>query len=199
MIIQPHSRRDFLARAGAGFGALALNALLRRDTIASPAIDPLNPFAARQPHFAPRAKSVIFLFMVGGPSQVDTFDYKPALFDRDGQMIDFHDARTIANSGERKPTKQRVMKPLWKFSRHGQTGRWVSELFPHMAGHVDELCFIHSMQTEGVAHGPATLFLHCGSTNFTRPSMGAWVNYGLGSENENLPGFVTIAPSSVRP
>src|SRR4030095_2060489 len=93
-------------------------------------------------------------------------------------------------------TSQRVMKSLWKFAQHGQSGRWVSELFPQMARHWDDLCLIHSMQTEGIAHGPATLFLHCGSTNFIRPSVGAWLTYGLGTENENLPGFVTISPSS---
>src|SRR5690606_15083800 len=133
-------------------------------------------------------------FMQGGPSQIDTFDYKPLLFGRDGEMVNFDDARTIANTGQR-ATAQRVMKPLWDFRQHGESGRWVSGLFPEMARHVDDLCFIHSLQTEGVAHGPATLFLHTGATNFIRPSMGAWVNYGLGTENQNLPGFVAISPS----
>src|SRR5205085_12313940 len=99
----------------------------------------------------------------------------------------------IARTG--KGLTQRVMKPLWEFKQRGQSGRWVSELFPEMAQHADKLCVMNSMHTEGVAHGPATLFLHCGATNFIRPSMGSWVTYGLGSENENLPGFVTIAPS----
>ena len=109
-------------------------------------------------------------------------------------MLAFDDARTLANTGQR-GTEQRVLQSPWAFRQHGQSGRWVSELFPHMARHVDDLCFIRSMQTEGVAHGPATLFLHTGSTAFIRPSMGAWVSYGLGTENANLPGFVTIAPS----
>jgi hypothetical protein len=100
----------------------------------------------------------------------------------------------LANTGQR-GSGQRVMKSPWAFRRHGECGRWVSELFPNVAGHVDNLCFIHSMQTEGVAHGPATLFLHTGATNFVRPSMGSWVSYGLGTENDNLPAFVTIAPS----
>ena len=133
--------------------------------------------------------------MQGGPSHVDTFDYKPILEKYDGSPRDFDDARTIANTGKR-GTAQRVMKAMWKFGRHGRSGRWVSELFPEMARHVDDLCFIQSMHTEGIAHGPATLILHCGSTNFIRPSMGAWVNYGLGTENENLPGFVSICPSA---
>ena len=95
-----------------------------------------------------------------------------------------------------KGSSQRVMKPLWKFAQHGESGRWASDLFPEMNRHVDDLCFIHSMHTEGVAHGPATLFLHCGMATNIRPSMGSWVLYGLGTENENLPGFVSIAPSA---
>src|SRR5207244_52743 len=91
---------------------------------------------------------------------------------------------------------QRVMKSPWKFAQHGACGRWASSLFPAINEHVDDLCFIHSLHTEGVAHGPATLFLHCGSTNFVRPSMGSWILYGLGTENANLPGFVSIAPSA---
>jgi hypothetical protein len=170
-------------------------AAMAGQTAASSARDPVSPLLAKKPHFAPRAKRVIFVFMQGGPSHVDTFDYKPLLEREDGKMIGFDDARVIANTRKR-GSLQRVMKPLWNFNRHGETGHWVSELFPHMARHVDDLCFIHSMQTEGVAHGPATLFLHCGSTNFTRPSMGSWVSYGLGTENENLPAFVTIAPSA---
>lgn len=185
------TRREMLRQLACGFGYVALAGLAARNASGS-----TNPLAAKVPHFRPKAERMIFIFMQGGPSHLDTFDYKPALFDRDGQMIDFHDARTIANSGERKATKQRVMKPLWNFARHGESGRWVSDLFPHMAKRVDDLCFIHSMQTEGVAHGPATLFLHCGSTNLVRPSMGSWLAYGLGSANENLPGFVTIAPSA---
>lgn len=155
----------------------------------------VNPLAPKMPHFRPKAKRVIFIFMQGGPSHVDTFEHKPALAQQDGKMASFDDARTIANTGQRS-TPQRVMKPLWKFNQYGKSGRWVSDLFPHMARHVDDLCFIHSMQTEGVAHGPATLFLHCGATNLIRPSMGSWVTYGLGTENENLPGFVTLGPSS---
>lgn len=182
------NRRRALQSMACGFGYLALAGLAGRASAAS------NPLASRLPHFAPRAKRVIFLFMQGGPSQIDTFDYKPLLDREDGRKLPFDDARTVANTGDR-GTDQRVLKSPWKFQRYGQSGRWVSELFPEMARHVDDLCFIRSMHTEGVAHGPATLFLHCGSTNFIRPSMGAWVNYGLGTENANLPGFVTIAPS----
>lgn len=194
--VEPHaemnplmfSRRHALKTMACGFGYLALAGLAAQKSAAAG-----NLLAPRTPHFKARAKRVIFIFMQGGPSQIDTFDYKPLLEKHDGRMMSFDDARTIANTGAR-ATSQRVLKSPWKFAQHGQSGRWVSELFPEMARHVDDLCFIQSMQTEGVAHGPATLFLHCGSTNFIRPSVGAWVNYGLGTENENLPGFVTIAP-----
>lgn len=185
------TRRQALKSMACGFGYLALAAMAGKHTLARTN----NPLAPRVPHFNPRAKRVIFIFMQGGPSHVDTFDYKPVLETQDGKMLNFADARTIANTGNR-ASSQRVMKSPWKFARHGQSGRWVSELFPEMARHVDDLCFIHSLQTEGVAHGPATLFLHCGATNFIRPSIGSWISYGLGTENENLPGFVTIGPSS---
>jgi hypothetical protein len=147
----------------------------------------------KPPQFPARAKRIIFLFMQGGVSQVDSFDYKPKLIEQDGKMLDFDDLRSLARDG--KSPQQRVMKPLWNFSQHGESGLWASDLFPEMAKHMDDLCLIRSMHTEGIAHGPATLFLHTGTTTFVRPSMGAWVNYGLGSENENLPGFVTISPS----
>ena len=133
--------------------------------------------------------------MQGGPSQVDSFDYKPLLAARHGELHAFDDARSIANTGQR-GTSQRIMKSPWKFRQHGQCGQWVSDLFPETARHVDKLCMLHGLHTEGVAHGPATLFLHCGATNFVRPSMGSWVTYGLGTESENLPGFVTICPSA---
>jgi hypothetical protein len=187
--MMPLSRREALKTLACGFGYLAMAGLSTQRAAAA------NPFSPKLPHFKPRAKRVIFIFMQGGPSHIDTFDYKPLLEKYDGTMREFDDARTIANTGKR-GTPQRVMKPLWTFSPHGRSGRLVSELFPEMARHVDDLCFIHSLHTEGIAHGPATLFLHCGATNFIRPSMGAWINYGLGSENENLPGFVSICPSS---
>ena len=184
------SRRKVQQDSACGFGALALAGLGAGRAFA--ASDPLAP---RRPHFAPRAKRVIFLFMQGGVSHVDSYDWKPRLERDDGKMLAFDDARAIANTGTR-GSSQRVMKPLWKFSQLGQSGRRASALFPETNRHVDDLCFIHSMHTEGVAHGPATLFLHCGATTFIRPSMGSWVLYGLGTENENLPGFVSIAPSS---
>jgi hypothetical protein len=137
---------------------------------------------------------VIFLFMQGGVSHVDSFDHKPRLARDEGKMMPFDDARTIANGGM-KGTSQRLMNGPWQFSQVGKCGRWASNLFPEMNKHVDKMCFIHSLHTEGIAHGPATLFLHCGSTNAIRPSMGSWIVYGLGTENQSLPGFVSIAPS----
>lgn len=185
------SRRSFLQSTGCGFGYLACSALAQRQAWA--AAPSRNAPAGFQPHHAPRAKRIIFLFMQGGVSHVDSFDYKPRLIREDAKIVDIADARTVAKTGKGAP--QRMMKPLWEFSQHGETGRWASGLFPHMNRHVDDLCFLHGMHTEGVAHGPATLFLHTGTTSFIRPSMGSWVMYGLGSENENLPGFVTISPS----
>ncbi|HWA98054.1 MAG TPA: DUF1501 domain-containing protein, partial [Pirellulales bacterium] len=172
------TRRQALERAACGFGYLALAGMAERASAATSA-SVANPLAPRMPHHVPKAKRVIFLFMAGGVSQVDSFDYKPQLDRLDGKMQDFADARNIARTGM--GSQARVMKSLWKFAQHGKSGKWASELFPEMTKHVDDLCFIHSMHTEGVAHGPATLFLHTGSTNQLRPSMGSWVTYGLGT------------------
>ncbi|HSJ04974.1 MAG: DUF1501 domain-containing protein [Verrucomicrobium sp.] len=179
------SRRHFLQSTACGFGSLALTALAAQGST--------NPLMARNPHFPAKAKRVIFLFMAGGVSHVDSFDYKPRLTRDNGKMMEFNDARTVAKTGM--GAAQRIMQPLWDFQQRGESGRWTSNLFPHMSGMVDDLCFVHSMHTEGVAHGPATLFLHTGTTNFIRPSMGSWVSYGLGTENENLPSFISISPS----
>jgi hypothetical protein len=188
------SRREFLQGTSCGFGALALSALTAepRQLVEAAASGSLHPAG---PHFAPRAKRVIFLFMQGGVSQVDSFDYKPRLAKDDGQSMPFDDARQRANTGDGQST-QRVMKSPWNFAQHGQSGHCVSDLFPEIARHADDLCLLRGMHTEGVAHGPATLFLHCGATTFVRPSLGSWVIYGLGTENQDLPGFVTISPSA---
>ncbi|MEE2714356.1 MAG: DUF1501 domain-containing protein [Planctomycetota bacterium] len=175
------SRRELLQRTACGFGSLALSGMLKGQ-------DPV-------PMFPPRAKRVIFIFMQGGPSHVDTFDYKPELIKRDGQGIDFTGVR-FGTFG--KVSKRRLMKPLWDFKQHGECGRWVSDLFPHQAQVVDDLCFIRSMHTDGVAHGPATLFMHTGATNLVRPSMGSWISYGLGTLNKDLPGFVSLCPSATK-
>ncbi len=180
------SRRHLLQSTGCGFGSLALSALASGDAAAAAALSGA--------HHPPRAKRVIFLFMAGGVSQVDSFDHKPLLDQQDGASLEFADAREIAH-GEKK-TKARVMKSLWPFRPRGESGKQTSELFPEMSQHVDDLCFLHGMHTEGVAHGPATIFLHTGTTTQIRPSMGSWVSYGLGTANENLPAFVSLLPSS---
>jgi hypothetical protein len=175
-------RRRWLQGSACGFGALALQSLL-----ATPRL-----VGAPTPRL-PTAKRIIFLFMQGGVSQVDSFDYKPLINQRAGEVLTFADARQLAKVGRN--TEQTLLPTPWSFSQHGQSSRWVSELFPHMAKHVDDLCFLHAMHTNGVAHGPATLFLHCGALQEARPSFGSWVLYGLGAENQNLPGYVSIAPS----
>ena len=178
----PPNRRGFLKSAACGFGSLAFAGIA----------DAANPLAIRQTMHAARAKRVIFLFMQGGPSQVDTFDPKPELDKHNGEKLPFKVPRT------RKVTDVPALGSLWKFKRHGECGQPVSELFPHIASRVDDLCFLHGMHTEGVAHGPSTIFLHTGTTNLIRPSMGAWISYGLGTENENLPAFVAINPSPTK-
>lgn len=188
------SRREMLTRCANGFGAVALSALLADDGFADAAIK--NPLAPKQPHFKPKVTSVIYLYMDGGPSQVDTFDYKPALEKYHGQ-----DPR--AAIGKLQPTQfnniGKVMQSPWKFQQHGESGAWVSELFPHVAKHVDDLCFIKSMTNNFPEHTFANYFLHTGSGLQGRPSMGAWVGYSLGSENRNLPGFVVLNGGLIPP
>ncbi len=182
------SRRQMLRRTACGFGSLALAGLCGQSLGGVPG----NPLAAHRPHFAPRARRVIFLFMQGGPSHVDTFDHKPELIGNDGRKVDILGYRF---NNFRQMTQRTMMKPLWEFRQHGQSGHQVSGLFPETARHADKLCFLHGMHTEGIAHGPSTLFLHTGSVNLIRPSVGSWISYGLGSENQNMPAFVTLMPT----
>ena len=193
------SRRVFLARAGAGFGALAFNALALLNAHGESArlrkLDPLNPFAPRQPDFQPTAKSVIFLFMVGGPSHVDTFDYKPELQKLNGKPVPDSikkavEATKFANVFH--GCKEELLASPFKFKRHGQCGMWVSELYPNIAEHVDDLCFIHSLQADSNNHAPASYQLHTGDIRPGKASLGSWVTYGLGTENQNLPGYVML-------
>src|SRR5262245_11301151 len=181
------SRRQMLqsASAGAGFGYLAFLDLLARAGEAPKSDNPLSP---KNGHHAAKAKRVIFLFMHGGPSQVDTFDYKPQLEKLDGKDLPFEPAKGTTVS-------KKIMKPLWKFQKYGESGITVSDLFPETAKHADDLCIVNSLHTEGQSHGQAVLKLHTGEIALTRPSVGAWVTYGLGTENQNLPGFVTICPT----
>ena len=183
------SRRELLRVSGTGFGSLALAALLADEaqaaTVGSHAPSPL---AVKPPHFAPKAKRVIFLFMHGGPSQVDTFDYKPLLTRDHGKPLPFKRPKVV--SGE----TFNLLKSPWEFKQHGQSGMWVSEIFPELSRCVDDICFIKSMWGSNSRHGGALLELHTGSDTFVRPSMGSWITYGLGTENQNMPGFVTISP-----
>jgi hypothetical protein len=148
-----------------------------------------NPLASRAPHFPARAKRVIFLFMHGGPSHVDTFDYKPELIKHHGQPLPFEKPRIqFAQTGN-------LLRSPWKFRQYGQSGAWVSDLFPHVGRCVDDITFIRSIHGSNEAHGGALLKMHTGSDTFVRPSMGAWISYGLGSENDSLPSFITISPT----
>ena len=180
------SRRQALQRSAAGFGSLALASLMSESVSGSENVDPL---AARAAHHVARAKRIIFLFMSGGPSQVDTFDPKPLLTRDDGKPFPFDKPRVQFNS------TGNLLKSPWRFRQHGESGLWVSELFPHLAGRVDDLCMIHSMHGTNPAHGGAVMKVHTGSDNFIRPSIGSWVSYGLGTDNANLPAFVTICPT----
>ncbi len=193
-------RRLLLKTSAIGFGQLAFASLLSREASRANGScfdDQANvqesvtrsPLAPKTPHFVPKAKRVLFLFMKGGPSHVDTFDPKP-LLDRDhGKPLPFALPRVLfAAQGN-------LLKSPWKFRQHGESGLPVSELFPNVAKHVDDLCILRSVHGTNPAHGGAALKLHTGSDQFVRPSMGAWAIYGLGTENENLPAFVTICPT----
>jgi hypothetical protein len=182
----PTTRREFLQRTAVGFGSLALAGMCAGETGLLAADDPLAP---RQPLFPARARRVIFLFMSGGPSQVDTFDPKPLLTRDDGKPLPFAKPRVQFNS------TGNLLKSPWQFQQYGESGLWVSDLFPHVAKRVDDLCLIHSIHGTNPAHGGAVMKIHTGTDNFVRPSIGSWVTYGLGTENANLPGFVTICPT----
>ncbi len=188
------NRREFFWDAGAKFTGLALTGLLAqegffaRQALAADGVTPFrNPLAPRPPHFAPHAKAVIFLFMYGGPSHIDTFDYKPDLIGRDNQTVQ---VKTFGRGGHR--NQGRIVEPRWKFRQYGQCGKWVSDLFPHVAQCVDDLAFIHSMTADSPLHGSAMLQMNSGRILSGAPCLGSWVNYGLGSVNENLPGFVVM-------
>ncbi len=178
----PFSRRRFLQTTSSGFGFLAFSALntWAAEQAATAAASPLSP---KPPHFAQRAKRVIFLFMPGAPSHVDTFDYKPKLQADSGK-----------ESGRGRGSAATLLGSQWKFSQRGRSGLWISDLFPNVAKHADEMCLLRSMNTELPNHPQAVSSMHTGSSQFIRPSLGAWTLYGLGTTNENLPGFITINP-----
>ena len=187
------TRRQFLWEAGGGFTSVALAGILdgaffRRQTVAADGVTPLaNPLAPKDPHYTPKAKNVIFLFMYGGPSHIDTFDYKPELYRLDGQTVP---VKTFGRAG--KKNEGRVVGPKWNFKQYGESGTWVSDLFPHVATCVDDIAFLHSLYAESPIHGSAMLMMNSGRILSGNPCLGSWVNYGLGSVNQNLPGFVVM-------
>ena len=173
-----------LQRAGGGLGWLALASMLSRQNTGAI----LNPLAPKSPHFKPRAKNVIWIFANGGPSQVDTWDYKPGLAKRDGQTLEGFDNKT----GFFPDQVGALMKSPFEWRQHGQSGTWVSELFPKIAKHVDKIAFVHSCWTKSNNHSPALFMVNTGETRMGFPSVGSWITYGLGSESENLPAFVVM-------
>jgi Protein of unknown function (DUF1501) len=180
------TRRDVLARAAHGFGSIALASLLEPRASGARRVNPLAP---KPPHFPPRAKSVIFLFMVGAPSHIDTFDPKPALEKYDGQLLPASFG-TVVSEFTKGDTP--LLKSPWKFQKYGECGREVSSLFPNLAQRVDDLCFVRSFYTESTVHAPAMYQVNTGRILMGYPSMGSWITYGLGSESENLPAYVVM-------
>ena len=201
-VIRMQSRRHFLKESAMGLGALALGTFLqscgsKASTGSSVAFDPAHPLLPKLPHFAGKAKSVIYLHMAGAPSQLELFDYKPELMKMDGQ-----DCPPSLLEGKRFAFIRGVPKmlgPQAKFERHGASGAYVSEHMPHLAGIVDDLSFLKAVTTDQFNHGPAQLLVHTGSARLGRPSMGSWATYGLGTENQNLPGFVVLTSGGKNP
>jgi hypothetical protein len=179
------TRRQLLSRVGMGFGGCALAQML--GTTASQAA--ANPFALRRSHFEPKAKRVVHLFMNGGPSQVDTFDPKP--------MLDKFDGKSLPNLLKTERPTGAGFKSPFKFSKHGQSGMEISELFSNVAAHADDLCVIRSMHADVPNHEPSLGLMNCGEARLNRPSLGSWLTYGLGSENENLPGYIAMCPGGM--
>ena len=181
------NRRDLLRSLSCGFGYSALTSLATNSALAA-ATGYSNPLALKAPHFPAKVKRVIFLYMAGAPSQWETFDYSPEL-EKAGEK----GATAPAANGRRNGA---LMAPRYKFSPSGQSGLMISDRFPHLAKHADSLCLLNGMYTDSAAHPQASIFLHTGSFTFVRPSMGSWSVYGLGTENQNMPGFITINPTN---
>ncbi len=188
------TRREFLWEAGGAFTATALTGLLSADgfldqqAMAADGVSEFKPpLAPKPPHFAAKAKNVIFLFMYGGPSHIDTFDHKPVMKGMDGKTVP---VKTFGRGGHR--NEGRVVEPRWNFKQYGQSGQWVSDLFPNLANCVDEIAFVKSMTADSPIHGSAMLMMNTGRILSGSPCLGSWINYGLGSVNENLPGFVVM-------
>ncbi len=195
MSLRDRTRRHFFSQCFVGLGNIALGGLLANGKLTAgnvPRVE--NPLAPKAPHFTPKVKRVIYLFMAGAPSQFETWLYRPKLGELDGQPTpdSFLEGKRFAFMERFMKDKLKLLGPRRKFHQHGQSGMWVSEIFPHMAGVADDLALVHSLTTENFNHAPAKLFFNTGSTRFGRPSMGAWLSYGLGSESQNLPAFVVL-------
>jgi len=181
--LPPLTRREMLNRIGSGFGTIGLAGMLSQSNATA-----ASPLAVKVPHFAPKAKRVIQLFMPGGPSQVDTFDHKPEIAKRKGERPELVDRKSLRN------TKNGLMPSPFGFKQYGTCGKWASDIFPQVGSCVDDICFIHSMHTDIPEHAGAIMMMNLGHLQPSRPSMGAWLVYGLGTENQNLPGFVAMSP-----
>lgn len=195
MSLRDRTRRHFFSQCFVGLGNIALGGLLANGKLTASNVPRIeNPLAPKAPHFTPKVKRVIYLFMAGAPSQFETWLYRPKLGELDGQPTpdSFLEGKRFAFMERFMKDKLKLLGPRRKFHQHGQSGTWVSEIFPHMAGVVDDLALVHSLTTENFNHAPAKLFFNTGSTRFGRPSMGAWLSYGLGSESQNLPAFVVL-------
>ncbi|MED5494243.1 MAG: DUF1501 domain-containing protein [Verrucomicrobiota bacterium] len=189
MMRAPKTRREMLKQLGAGMGTIGLAGLMADKGLLAPAAQAsTSPLAPKTPHFAPKAKHIIQLFMPGGPSQVDTFDHKPALTEHAGKRPSLVDRKTLRN------TKNGLMPSPCGFKQYGQSGKWVSDIFPEVGKMVDDLCFVHSMHTDIPEHAGAIMMMNVGHIQPNRPSLGSWLAYGLGSESDNLPGFVAMSP-----
>ncbi len=198
--LELETRRHFLRQCATGLGAMGMSSLLGPSSLFGDdkiIRDSANPLAVLAPPYAAKAKSVIFLHMAGAPSQLEMFDYKPELAKLDGQLCP-----PSLIEGKQFPFIQGVPKmlgPQYKFRQFGESGKWMSELLPNLSGVVDDLTFVHSMQTDQFNHAPAQLLIHTGGPRLGRPSMGSWVTYGLGTDNQDLPGFVVLLSGGVQP
>jgi len=195
--LQHLTRRHFLKQNQLGLGAIALSSLLGEGASAAPQDEAINPLTPKSPHFPAKAKQVIYLHMTGSPPNLDMWDYKPELVKRDGQ--DCPDSFLAGRQFAFTTGVPKLLGTPRKFERYGEGSQWMSDAVPHLHGVADELCMVHSMYTEQFNHAPAELLLYTGSPRSGRPAMGSWVTYGLGSENENLPGYVVLISSGVQP
>ena len=187
-LLEPVTRRDALAKLGAGMGSIGLASILGQAGLDAAPASSVNPMAPKKPHFPAKAKRIIQLFQPGGPSQVDTFDYKPMLAQHAGERPALVDRKTLRN------TKNGLMPSPFGFKQYGECGKWVSDIYPKTAELVDEICFVHSMHTDIPEHAGAILMTNIGSLQANRPSMGSWLTYGLGAVTDELPGFVAMSP-----